>query len=327
LETISGPYSGSLPLSEALRDLEREVPEILKVARAVGMKVFNIDGVKYRGLHSTNKAGPNGPALFSSPLDLLALRGSSLWGPYCRFLTIIQGGSLLPYLDYLAQTSLSFIKAFDALHGITARIGSFSLGRISKKLEAGGKLRAFAIPTYWVQVALKPLHHGLFNLLASLPTDCTFAQTSGWSDAIAAKGCEYWSADLSAATDRFPVALQEVILAAILREGGDDIVAAREYASLWHRLVKGELWSLRGESEEVRRMVDYAPTLHGVGHEDRTPGYPKDEIPLSFRYSEDLEVEYAVGQPMGAYSSWAMFTVAHHVVVQLCARRAGHRDW
>ena len=35
------------------------------------------------------------------------------------------------------------------------------------------------------------------------------------------------------------------------------------------------------------------------------------------------EVSYAVGNPMGAYSSWASFAVAHHYVVFICCKRLG----
>lgn len=34
-------------------------------------------------------------------------------------------------------------------------------------------------------------------------------------------------------------------------------------------------------------------------------------------------VRYACGQPMGAYSSWAIFSICHHVVVRMAAVRAG----
>jgi hypothetical protein len=34
-------------------------------------------------------------------------------------------------------------------------------------------------------------------------------------------------------------------------------------------------------------------------------------------------VRYAVGQPMGAYSSWTAFSVTHHAIVRLAAQRAG----
>jgi hypothetical protein len=38
-------------------------------------------------------------------------------------------------------------------------------------------------------------------------------------------------------------------------------------------------------------------------------------------------IRYAVGQPMGALSSWAMLAICHHVVVQLAAQRAGWTTW
>jgi hypothetical protein len=38
---------------------------------------------------------------------------------------------------------------------------------------------------------------------------------------------------------------------------------------------------------------------------------------------EGNTIKYGVGQPMGAYSSWAMFSVSHHILVRLAAKRAG----
>jgi hypothetical protein len=38
-----------------------------------------------------------------------------------------------------------------------------------------------------------------------------------------------------------------------------------------------------------------------------------------------LEVRYAVGQPMGAYSSWAMLALTHHVIVHVAATNASLR--
>jgi hypothetical protein len=35
------------------------------------------------------------------------------------------------------------------------------------------------------------------------------------------------------------------------------------------------------------------------------------------------EIKYAVGQPMGAYSSWAMLALTHHVIVRISAQRVG----
>lgn len=36
---------------------------------------------------------------------------------------------------------------------------------------------------------------------------------------------------------------------------------------------------------------------------------------------------YAIGQPMGAYSSWAMLALSHHVMVQWSARSVGWKGW
>jgi len=38
-------------------------------------------------------------------------------------------------------------------------------------------------------------------------------------------------------------------------------------------------------------------------------------------------VRYAVGQPMGAYSSFAMLALTHHVIVQVAAKRVGIPGW
>jgi hypothetical protein len=36
---------------------------------------------------------------------------------------------------------------------------------------------------------------------------------------------------------------------------------------------------------------------------------------------------YATGQPMGALSSWGVFSLSHHLVVQFCAWRVGYKRW
>lgn len=39
--------------------------------------------------------------------------------------------------------------------------------------------------------------------------------------------------------------------------------------------------------------------------------------------SRDGIVEYAVGQPMGFLSSWSVFALTHHAIIQYCASRVG----
>lgn len=47
---------------------------------------------------------------------------------------------------------------------------------------------------------------------------------------------------------------------------------------------------------------------------------PNKRVPLK-------EISYAVGQPMGAYSSWAMLALSHHVIVQCAALNAGKNQF
>lgn len=46
-------------------------------------------------------------------------------------------------------------------------------------------------------------------------------------------------------------------------------------------------------------------------------------LPRSAQKGRGSVVRYAVGQPMGAYSSWAMLAVTHHLIVQFASWRAG----
>jgi len=41
-----------------------------------------------------------------------------------------------------------------------------------------------------------------------------------------------------------------------------------------------------------------------------------------FKYKKK-KYRYRVGQPMGFYSSWAIFALTHHCLVKLAAKRAG----
>jgi hypothetical protein len=44
-------------------------------------------------------------------------------------------------------------------------------------------------------------------------------------------------------------------------------------------------------------------------------------------YLDGKPVKYAVGQPMGALSSWAILAVTHHLLVQVAARRVAYQGW
>lgn len=91
-------------------------------------------------------------------------------------------------------------------------------GRLVKLYEAAGKVRIIAIVDPLVNWLLKPLHEWVFAILRSIPQDGTFDQDKPINELVArvkqrdAKTRFIGSCDMSAATDRLPVALQAMIL-------------------------------------------------------------------------------------------------------------------
>lgn len=172
--------------------------------------------------------------------------------------------------------------------------GLEGLAKLGFKEEAAGKVRVFAMVDAFTQWVLKPIHDLIFDIIRDLPTDGTFDQTKPVERLRALPVFNRWfySIDLSAATDRLPVKLQVPVMEHVLSLGGlpDPAEAAQEWADLL-----------------VKRM--YKITL---------PPKPGFDVPEDLPWS----VAYAVGQPMGALSSWAMLAITHHAIVQWAALRA-----
>jgi hypothetical protein len=153
------------------------------------------------------------------------------------------------------------------------------LGRLVQLYEARGKVRIVAITDWWTQTLLKPLHLAIFTVLKTIPQDGTFDQLAPVLRLIAyvrASGTKVFSYDLSAATDRLPVAFQVQVLESF----------GISWARHWAKLLVVRPWYLEGNP-----------------------------------------VFYAVGQPMGALSSWASLALCHHTLVQIAAARVGHKEW
>jgi len=115
-----------------------------------------------------------------------------------------------------------------------------------------------------------------------------------------AKGLnDLYSFDLSAATDRLPIDLQKQVLSLIYNQ---------EIANAWNDILVGRpyavsLSDLRKYSSDI--IFDESTLVNG-------------------KY---FKLKYSVGQPMGALSSWGVFSVTHHFILQYCARQAGHTTW
>lgn len=126
----------------------------------------------------------------------------------------------------------------------------------------------------------------MFKLLSTFPTDGTHDQLKPVLRLITMKEKSFWCFDLSAATDRLPVSVQSVLL---------DFLLGKSLGRAWANLL--------------------------VGREYKVPKPPKGVISPAVL---PTSVRYAVGQPMGALSSWAMLALTHHFIIMWAAFRVGH---
>jgi hypothetical protein len=201
------------------------------------------------------------------------------------FLPMAKAVTRAPKPEGLSSDMLEGSGVLPNAHGF----GTNVCGRLALLPEAAGKIRVVALADIWSQWALKPLHDWLFDILREIPQDGTFDQLRpvGLLLKKVSPTQAIYSYDLSAATDRIPILIQELLLAQIFGPA---------YARAWANL-------LVGRSYAIPKKV-----AKGLG--------------LRSRF-----LKYAVGQPMGAYSSWGMLALVHHAMVQFCAYRAGIKGW
>jgi len=182
---------------------------------------------------------------------------------------------LVDSIRFLGGTEIS--KHIDTLLALKSKLSLLfpiegrSYRRVTWFPDKELKVRVIAILDYWSQTVLKPLHHWLFDCLRVIPQDCTFDQGSFYHKIKLSK--VFYSIDLTAATDRFPIDYIGDVLEAKL---------GYEYVKHWKNI-----------------MI----------------GYPFE--------SKRGKLVYQVGNPMGAYSSWASFAVAHHFLVYSCIEDLG----
>jgi hypothetical protein len=161
-----------------------------------------------------------------------------------------------------------------------------AMGKLGVKDEAAGKVRVFAMVDPWTQWVLRPLHLWVQkNLLAKIPQDGTFDQMRPVKALLKKKTLSgLWSLDLSSATDRLPLDIQVQLHGELF---------THEFAQNWASLLVNRRYKVR---LDVR----------------------------SSDIGKNFYVRYAVGQPMGAYSSWNSLAITHHLIVQFAAFSSGH---
>ena len=151
--------------------------------------------------------------------------------------------------------------------------------RIVTFTAPGAKARTIAIADWVSQTALSAIHFGSFQLLRLLKSDRTFNHPSGL-DLFRNVTENFYSLDLSAATDRLPRVLQARVLARILsRLGFDGEIISRDWLTI----------------------IDREYDTRGSAYEKITDA-----------------VRYAVGNGMGLFSSWTTMALTHHYIVFLC---------
>jgi len=164
-----------------------------------------------------------------------------------------------------------------------ARIGPLHFGRLGFK-EEPGKIRVFAMMNIITQTLMYPLHRWIFRHLRLLPNDGTFDQVEPIRNLLKRIGRE-----------RFWIASYDLSAAT-------DRLPLSLQLSLLRPLLGDDLTNL---------WADFM-----VGHPYMLPKVAKS-YNLGFN-----AVWYAVGQPMGALSSWAMLALTHHAIVQYAAHLA-----
>lgn len=260
--TITDPYSGTgytIPAS-FIKDF------VINHNLHLKLPVYSEDS-----FYLSTKGSPNGPATQSSIWSARLLNGSQLKNIF-QLVNIDFHDYLSKYLDFVYLGVLNPICK-------DIKDDQMFTGKLAIIKDPELKRRIIAMVDYLSQWCLKPIHTGILSLLKSLPQDRTFTQNpfNNWD---LSNNEPFYSLDLSAATDRFPVVLQKKLLSYIYDSSN--------FANNWMELLTSR----------------------------------------SF-YSKDLKhaIKYAVGQPMGAYSSWAAFTITHHLVVHYAAFKAGIKDF
>lgn len=227
--------------------------------------------IRFSKPHFSIKSGPNGLSTWYSISSLKDL-------PLSLFTSLhIVGGKTLSKtincLIYLLRQS-EFVTFFNTY----CHTDKKEIRKLALIADKEGKTREVAMLDYWSQTALKPLHDYIFKLLSRIKQDCTHDQIKGFYELQPTPGSSFHSIDLTNATDRFPIAIQKLIL------------------TEWF----GEVFSHHWENI----MVGY-----------------DFKVPLDTR-----NVKYTVGNPMGAYSSWAVFVISHHFLVYVACKME-NKNW
>jgi len=321
IDTILLPFSGTSGIEDEWNRFMGEAARLLRSRSRVASLVIDkyhklrrrIDpyiGSIYRPLMTSGPNSVQGSvAMCNVEKDALALYNSPIWPSFNSYCTEVESMDVTAVVRTAAKNDPSTLEWPHYIGG--DRLGA--LGRVSFKREPG-KVRVFAMLDYWSQSALRGVHEFLLKLLGSLNhgsvrLDGTFDQgeTVQYLLDSCSRGRKFYSFDLSAATDRFPVWAQWSIMKVLFGES---------VANHWRVLLVGRGYAFPAirPGKATGQFSDRLTVPYGRLVSEGTKEY-------------NQPLYYAVGQPMGAHSSWPAFTLAHHLVVQWAANRVGKKEW
>ncbi|AEP83726.1 RNA-dependent RNA polymerase [Tuber excavatum mitovirus] len=176
--------------------------------------------------HESSAAGPNGHALWASHMDGAAIDNDP---KLLKIITSLADKTGLTQVTEMASNSALIVP--DASPMREGKLQSAIHSRLHLIFEKGIKSRIIAIGDYYSQCLLSPFMVTLRSCLECIPQDYTYNQEAGFSKVLdfTRLGKTCYSLDLSKATDRLPLALQERVMGIIL---GDS-----ELARLWSSLL------------------------------------------------------------------------------------------
>jgi len=279
LRTITDYF---LPGSNVVGVLGEFSQFVIGVFRPLLLKRFSTEWLwdTFHDRASALRSLPVSPFLsLSSTPSVAEVSSTSFYGVLGAIAT--WGGSpLLPVLrDWLAVTkNTRFLNWFEVALVFVKdnNVPSGELGKLGFKDEPAGKVRAFAMVDCVTQWVLKPLHDRIFEILRLIPQDGTFDQER-------------------------PLAHLSELGAKGVKLYSYDLSAATDRLPV---LIQATLLSALIGAWPANLWIELLVS--------RTYALPERG-----RKASGLErVSYAVGQPMGALTSWAMLALTHHALVQ-----------
>jgi len=238
--TITNPLTG---VDETVYIKETEIGMALTALHISqsGFKSKYSSRASSHGHRLITSAGVNGPATWTAYTDAVALIEHEETAK--AFATFAEKSAM----NWI-RTDLSKVVWLENADTIPAH--ERKLGRLHSFSEWGGKTRNVAIVDYWTQTLLTPLHDTLFHFLRDIPGDGTFDQESVISRVglwtIGKMGGEVHSFDLTAATDRLPLSLQEDVLGYLFKD--------KAMGKAWGSLLTARSYSVQ-DGDPVKYLV------------------------------------------------------------------------